>query len=812
MAAERSATGKTSRERCLCSVLSHMSGLLECHAELRDSLLRAGGGDYGGGYGGGGGGYGGGVDRVSLRSGRGADVSGGRRAWRQRPAAAVPVQRMLVVLRAESWPAFDQPEVEELERRILDEAAKLFAEVVAGRRAAGQRTYELTDGAAATLDSPGTRVWAQVLGEVQRRTGGHESDVVLRCEGVRRREAERFRRAASAQTIAFLQDLAASVGCSDNQWSVVLPPSCATATPPPAAVAVRRTATAGTGSSRTPASTRQAPPLLPLSPPLPPPDRAHVRGAPGASRPSAVSTPGISESEVCAAAQSPEAAAKNASDGEEEPRQAQPERAVLDPTGPDGRHDSSHAGGGGYCAANDDAAGGPHRERSAPEVEVVGGGGVGARRTERRPLLSSVDFGRGRQRLQGRDKDDGDGPRGRLSTAGSLEPAAPTTSPPPPPNGSVLSSAPLGGVAEAARGGASAIATTASACVPATTSSAVTNPPDAGITMTSVAKVLLARAGVGSRGNHGRSGSTASPSPPPPPPHSAEPQDASSKQATSARGGTEPVGDEVVVREDDGSPLERTNSGETERARPRGRPEEGARAAGRNGPNGIEASPPPPLSPPRVYKRRTCESPARQEHSAAPFRALLPAGDSEKARPVSPVSPTTGAPAPTAVDSSGSPAAGQQRAALPHSEGVRRGDTIEAGRMRTTGTGGGEEGGGGGAASAVGTAAEDGSSSEATRRLLQEALRVKRLLAQMDKEDAAAGSSSAAAVDNGLRDEDPERFLASLGLVELKPLSARLVEALERAPQAIFGDPSAAVSEPRTTRGLRDQVRGNGCR
>lgn len=100
------------------------------------------------------------------------------------------------------------------------------------------------------------------------------------------------------------------------------------------------------------------------------------------------------------------------------------------------------------------------------------------------------------------------------------------------------------------------------------------------------------------------------------------------------------------------------------------------------------------------------------------------------------------------------------------------------------------------------------SSSEATRRLLREALRVKLLLAGMDKEDAAASSSAA---DNGLGDEDPERFLASVGLVDLKPLPARLAEALDRAPRAALGDPSvaaaAAVPEPRTTRGLRDQVR-----
>ena len=41
------------------------------------------------------------------------------------------------------------------------------AEAVASRRAAGQRAHELSACAAATLDSPGTHMWTQVLEEVR---------------------------------------------------------------------------------------------------------------------------------------------------------------------------------------------------------------------------------------------------------------------------------------------------------------------------------------------------------------------------------------------------------------------------------------------------------------------------------------------------------------------------------------------------------------------------------------------------------------------------------------------------------------------
>ncbi|CAN0481504.1 unnamed protein product, partial [Ectocarpus sp. 12 AP-2014] len=180
VAAERSATNKTSRERCLCLLLHHMSRLLECHAELREALLEAGSGCSTGG-----GGIGG--DQLPWRFRRGGRVFNGRRvAWRQRVAVAMPVHQMLAVLQADSWPVFDQSELEVLERQTLDEAAEVLADVVTSRRTAGQRTNELLESAVATLNSPGTRMWVQVLGEVQRRTEGKVSDVVLRCESVRR--------------------------------------------------------------------------------------------------------------------------------------------------------------------------------------------------------------------------------------------------------------------------------------------------------------------------------------------------------------------------------------------------------------------------------------------------------------------------------------------------------------------------------------------------------------------------------------------------------------------------------------------------
>lgn len=90
--------------------------------------------------------------------------------------------------------SFDQLHVPNLGRRIsqsvLSPASLIFrlracdifpwkrhgdqADVVTSRRAAGQRTNELLESVVATLNSPGTRMWVQVLGEVRRVGGGVE--------------------------------------------------------------------------------------------------------------------------------------------------------------------------------------------------------------------------------------------------------------------------------------------------------------------------------------------------------------------------------------------------------------------------------------------------------------------------------------------------------------------------------------------------------------------------------------------------------------------------------------------------------------
>ena len=54
------------------------------------------------------------------------------------------------------------------------------AEIVVSRRAEGQRTHQLLEGATACLDSPSTGAWVQVLGEVRTEAGQTEgSHVVL---------------------------------------------------------------------------------------------------------------------------------------------------------------------------------------------------------------------------------------------------------------------------------------------------------------------------------------------------------------------------------------------------------------------------------------------------------------------------------------------------------------------------------------------------------------------------------------------------------------------------------------------------------
>lgn len=85
-----------------------------------------------------------------------------------------------------------------------------------------------------------------------------------------------------------------------------------------------------------------------------------------------------------------------------------------------------------------------------------------------------------------------------------------------------------------------------------------------------------------------------------------------------------------------------------------------------------------------------------------------------------------------------------------------------------------------------------------SRRFFRDASKVKRLLETLERTDASAG--------DGLEDEDPDRFLDSLGLVEFKPLAQRLAVTLESAPESLFADPCLSVAEPRTNRALRDQA------
>lgn len=184
----------------------------------------------------------------------------------------------------------------------------------------------------------------------------------------------------------------------------------------------------------------------------------------------------------------------------------------------------------------------------------------------------------------------------------------------------------------------------------------------------------------------------------------------------------------------------------------------------------------------RSEKASTPKRPRSHEMSRGPSGALLVGDPAVRvATPAASASPAERAPASTLGIDGLSPAAGQQHNSPPRQ---RSGGGIE--RQRE------------GIHPPTGTERR-GSSPETTKRLLREALRVKRLLAAMDGDDAAASADD-------LREEDPEAFLAGLGLVELKPLSAKLVEALDRGPRPFLGDPAAAVSEPRTTRGLRDQV------
>lgn len=344
------------------------------------------------------------------------------------------------------------------------------------------------------------------------------------------------------------------------------------------------------------------------------------------------------------------------------------------------------------------------------------------------------------------------GPGNCLSIVGPVGPSALT---------SRISSAPL------APSEFGAVTHVAEAGIPA----AATDQPTT-TTMASAAKVLLAREEQGRK----RSGSLE-----PPHPLAAAKQVSSLKQTMAARCSGERSKAEVIAHEIGSRDLLGRTRNEN-----KGRV---ARAANKDGPNGRE-------SPPHLEQTRVRGSSVRNERSTDPGRVSPDAGSA--IRPASSAGVCVTAAAAAVAADGLCPTAGQQHICIPRQEGVVR--VVDG--IGSSVAGPKDEDGGGTVASGA-TAAEGrrGSSSEATRRLLREALRVKRRLAAMDRADGAASTA-----DNGLGDEDPERFIASLGLAELKPLSARLVEALDRPPQALLGDSSVAVPEPRTTRGLRDQV------
>lgn len=313
-------------------------------------------------------------------------------------------------------------------------------------------------------------------------------------------------------------------------------------------------------------------------------------------------------------------------------------------------------------------------------------------------------------------------------------------------------------------------------------------------TMASAAKVLLARREDGER--------LGDPSPPSPPPAAAL-QDPSNKSAVVGRKNPPKAELDELVDSKSNLSIGRGGGGkaETQSSRWRfsnrfeGRPDGAPRILNGSNARGKLI----------VGQNSTGESPERHERRSE-SRRVSHGGESAEQPPQPDAIPSRGVcalatTAVTVVD--GRPATGQQDLYTSQEGGVRWGvGTIGSG---TDGTAA-QQGENGDAEGEMRAGDHHGNTSEATRRLLREALRVKRLLAEMDKADATGS-----AIDNGLGDEDPEKFLACLGLVELKPLTARLVEALERAPRPLLGDPSVAVPEPRTTRGLRGQVRNVAC-
>ncbi|CAM9335731.1 unnamed protein product, partial [Laminaria digitata] len=563
------------------------------------------------------------------------------------------------------------------------------AEAVAGRRAAGQRTHELSAGASATLDSPGTRMWMHVLGEVQRRIGANEGDLLSRCEGVRRGETERFRD-VSAQTSTLLQDLASCVGCSDDRWAA---PPCAVRGNLPIA--------------RKPGDFKPA--LLQPPQPSPPPP------------PSASSKATISSTQ----------------------RWSQP--APVD-------------------------EGTPGLPVGITRVAV--GAAVEGRLAARTPAEETIDVRATEPAGLGRAGVDGAGPDGA-----GLDPAG-------------LDRAGLDRARAGAREEGFVAVADISKAGPARkegfaqarhfSKEAASLPRGQATTMASAATVLLARVVAVEKRDHLSAGSPAS-------------QVCAEEEEEEEE---EPVARETGAREQP-SPrmrhgLEFNLSGNSEvgaGAERKGRAlsaasGEGELRGGEGGVLSIEDEWRRPVGSRSVGNApEALRSPSRRGHVRT---SPAPTGSAWAERPDAATAEVEG------------PIASVDRTKNDSRNGVTGGDASDIGSA-----GGGRTGvtEGEGRPEVGGVGERRRSSEDATEHLLREASRVKGLLATMDRADSASTPG-----DDGLRDEDPGRFLASLGLVELKPLAGRLAEALERTPQALLCDPAVPVPEPRTARGLRDQV------
>ena len=604
---------------------------------------------------------------------------------------------------------------------------------------------------------------------MQQRIQADEGNLLARCEGVRRRETERFRD-VSAQTSTLLQDLATSIGCSDDRWAV--PPRI-----------VRENFYAARKSDQLKPAPLQPPqlsppPLLPPPPPPPqPPSTSSKTTLSGTQRPSQPgpvdeSTPRLPVDIARVALGAAVEVGARACD--EEIRDAR----VAEPAGLDGAElDRAQAGAReeefvadiSKAGPSSPLGGGPATEDHGAvhvrgcrgmEHEAQGGGSV--QRRERTPT----------------EKPD-------------MHPGA--------------EKAPF--VAKEA-----------------------SPPTEQATTMASAATFLLARVDVEKQGLSARV------------PASwvyAEEEEAIAQEAIahepsprvrraleislsrSARvdSGTEREGRALLEARAEGDLEEESRGGtvEDEWRRPVG----GARPSP-SGPIGLQFSSGTQGIAPVTLLTREEGAPSGSSHSVRPKARILgsppealPAPsrqEHDKKTPAQGRSARAERPDATTADMGGAIALFDRKSARPmlsapsgdcspaaaRQSDARQGDTgrdVGDASSAKSGTGVAEGEGRPGVDGGV----ERRRSEDATEHLLREALRVKGLLANMDRADASTG-------DDGLGDDDPGRFLASLGLVEFKPLAGRLAEALERTPQAMLGDPAVAVPEPRTARGLRDQV------